>query len=106
MSWHIYSKFTLGNMNYEDAGLLPDGVGGAMGEDELLSTWPPLTLSMRLIDVIMCDGDLNFLRYVAARLEHNERALKGRERVRSGEEERVVGKQERAANARRVRLGR
>ena len=46
---------------------------------------------MRLIDMIMCDGDLNFLRGIAARLEHNERALEGRERARSEEEERVVG---------------
>ena len=102
MSWHIYCKFILSNMNYEDAGLLPDGVGGAMGGDELLSTWLPLTLSMRLIDVVTCDGDLNFLRCAAARLEHNERAVDGRERVRSGEIERVVEQQERAANARRA----
>ena len=40
---------------------------------------------MRLIDVIMGDGDLNFLRCAAARLEHNKRALDGRERVCSGE---------------------
>ena len=93
-------------MNYEDAGLLPDGIGGAMGRDEVLSAILPLALSMRLIDAITCDGDLNFLRCVAARLEHNERALEGRERVLSGEEERVVGQQERAANSRRARLGR
>ena len=57
---------------------------------------------MRLIDVVTCDGDLNFLRCAAARLEHNERAVDGRERVRSGEIERVVEQQERAANARRA----
>ena len=70
-----------------------------MGRDEVLSAILPLALSMRLIDAITCDGDLNFLRCVAARLEHNERALEGHKRVSSGEEERVLGQQEHAVNA-------
>jgi hypothetical protein len=61
--------------------------------------WDNLTFPPR-------DGDLRLLHCAAERMEHNERALEGRERVRKQDEERVAGQQERAANARRARLSR
>ena len=46
---------------------------------------------MRLINVITCDGNLNFLRCVAARLEHNERALKVASAFVAGKKNELLG---------------